>query len=138
MKLLDLTEATIKPVYHVTLTKHVEKIKQKGLLPMQSSNWVKAGNKERHHHGEIFAFEVMNDAVRWAGKWDWDLYKKFGSGNISIIELKNVPDWEEDDADPLGQAGADGKWLKRVESVKPDQIGKVSKFTPQMLKAVIR
>lgn len=44
--------------------------------------------------------EHLTDAMRWASKMDWGLdllckssNKKMGSGNISIIQIKNTGEW---------------------------------------------
>jgi P2-related tail formation protein len=72
-------------VYHVTHTKHVAKIQKHGIMPMKTSNWVKAGDKERYGGGEVYAFTHKDDAHQWAGRMDWAHHQKLGSGNISII-----------------------------------------------------
>ena len=105
-------------VYHVTKTENVSKIKEKGILPLQTTNWVRAGDKSRYGKGEIYAFENITDAARWAGKMDWEFNKDMGSGKISIIRIKNTGDWNKDENDPLGQAGAKGSWL-----TKPSKVG---------------
>jgi hypothetical protein len=54
-----------KFLYHVTYTKNIPAIKEKGLLPFQTTNW-KTGKGERYGEGEVYAFEHPQDAVRWA------------------------------------------------------------------------
>ena len=75
-------EAGEDHIYHVTHTKHVDKIQKHGILPMKTSNWVKAGNKERYGGGEVYAFTHRADAEAWAGRMDWANHQKIGSGNI--------------------------------------------------------
>ena len=82
-----LTESASGTLYHVTQTKNIPKIKAKGILMMQPTNWLQAGSKERYGSGDVFAFDHLEDAVRWAAKWDWELFNKMGSGNISIIKF---------------------------------------------------
>ena len=109
--------------YHCTLTKNVSRIQKSGILPMQTSNWVKAGDKERYGEGQIFAFETLHDAARWAGKWDWEISKNIGSGKVSVVSFKTDPKtWEQDTSDPLSQAGARGKWFKKHGHVPPKDI----------------
>lgn len=122
------------PLYHVTLTKHVPSIQKKGLLPMQTSNWVKAADKKRYGNGEIYTFEHLADAVRWAAKWDYELTKKLGSGDVSILTLKSDADWDVDDADPISQASGKGRWFKLAGKIDPEAITDAKKFTPDMLK----
>ena len=40
-----LCEGLVATLYHVAQTKNVKSIQAKGILPMQTTNWVKAGNK---------------------------------------------------------------------------------------------
>ena len=123
-------------LYHVTLSKNVDKIKKKGILPLQTSNWVQAGNKKRYGDGSIFAFEHKKDAIRWAARWDWDLNKKMGTGDVSILTFESpISDWSEDTADPLGQAGKSGKWLKRKEMVPVSAIKSSEHVTQDLIKS---
>jgi len=122
-------------LYHVTQTKNVNSIKQKGILLLQPSNWIQAGSKERYGDGSIFAFEDMGDAVRWAAKWDWDLNKNIGTGKISVLSfVSNKKDWKADVADPIGQAGAKGKWLKNIRSVPAKDIKSSIPVTLELVK----
>ena len=101
---LRIIESTEKFLYHVTPTDKISKIKKKGLVPMQTSNWVqgtKAGS--RYGEGEIYAFEHPRDAVNWAAKMDWDLNTWMGTGKISIIKFKTSEDWDVDKNDPIAQ-----------------------------------
>lgn len=110
-------------LYHATLTRKVSRIKRQGLRRFQTSNWVRAGNGERHGSGEIFAFTDRQDALRWAAKMDWHLYQKTGSGEVSIVTFNAQPErWIADDSDPLSQAGRRGFWLKSEYPVEPLQI----------------
>lgn len=122
-------------LYHVTHTKHVGKIQKQGLKPMQTSNWVKAGNKERYGGGEVYTFTHKDDAHQWAGRMDWAHHQKLGSGNISIITMKKPKDhkFEVDTNDPLSQAGQKGKWLKTHAPIAPHHIVSVEKYMPKKL-----
>jgi len=137
MKVSDLFESE-ETLYHVTLTKHVAKIKKKGIIPLQTSNWVKAGSDERYGEGEIFSMTSRKDAIRWACKMDWDLNQKMGSGKISIISFTDDSSkWKEDDADPISQASNHGKWLKKYGSVKPEQIKGSEPVTVDVAKSAV-
>jgi len=125
MKLKHVLEdgAPESVLYHVALTKHVPSILQKGITHFNPSNWIKAGSKQRYGEGDIYAFEDERDAIRWAAKMDWEFHKKMGSGNVSVIQFTaDKNDWREDTVDPIGQAGASGKWLKSSVAVKPSAI----------------
>ena len=121
-------------LYHVTRTGDVPKIKEKGLVPFQKSNWVKAGDKKRYGGGEIFTFDNQTDALKWASNMDWAFNKDMGTGKISIVRLKKSGDWAVDIADPLSQSGAKGKWLKKLGSVDSKDIDKSIPVTNDMIK----
>jgi len=124
-----IVEQSSEYLYHVTYTDQA-----KGILPMQTSNWVQAASKDRYGEGEIYAFEHIDDAIRWAAKMDWEFNKKFGSGEISIVRLRRTGDWVVDDNDPLGQAGASGQWLKRMGHVPSEDIEQAIPLTADMTK----
>jgi hypothetical protein len=124
-------------LYHVTKTSSVPRIKKQGILPLQTSNWIQAGSRERYGSGEIFAFEHIKDAIRWAIRWDWILTASWGSGKVSIVEFTaNSDDWIEDTADPLGQASREGRWLKLHGRVKPSQILRTTRVTEKHIRAI--
>jgi GNAT superfamily N-acetyltransferase len=131
-------KSAAKKLYHVTQTEKVPAIQAKGILPLQPSNWVKGESDERYGEGEIFAFNNPIDAVRWAGKMDWDFNKSMGTGKISVVSFTPGKEkWVQDTADPMGQAGAQGKWLKAVGAIKPEQIVGVTPVTSDLIKAVV-
>jgi hypothetical protein len=125
-------------IYHVTHTSRIPKIKKAGLLPMQTSNWVKSGNKERYGEGEVFAFTDKRDAIRWGARMDWEFNKGMGTGKISIITLRQEGDWEDDVADPLSQAGNAGKWIKHMGPVLPENLVEIEPLTSEKIKTLSR
>jgi hypothetical protein len=128
-------EAEGEHLYHVTHPKHVGKIQKHGLQPMQTSNWVKAGDKERYGKGEVYTFTHKDDAHQWAGRMDWAHHQKLGSGKISIVTVKKPQDhkFDVDDNDPLSQAGQKGKWLKTHTPIPAHHIVGVEKYMPKKL-----
>ena len=124
-------------LYHVTQTENVASIQAGGIKPFQTTNWVQAGTGERYGEGQIFAFESKQDAIRWAAKWDWAQNTATGTGRISIIEFESPAEWEQDTADPLGQAGAEGQWLKRYRAVLPEELGPVTPVTNELIKETL-
>lgn len=128
-----------KELYHVTNTKSVSNIRAKGILPMQTSNWIKGQKGERYGGGYIYAMESPESAVRWAGKMDWEFNKAMGTGKISIVVFDPIDgEWEEDTADPMSQVLHNGRWLKSLGSVKPQQIKKIIPVTIDMTRAVVQ
>lgn len=122
-------------LYHVTETRNVGRIRKRGILPLQPSHWAK-GSGERYGEGEIFAFEKPADAIRWAGKMDWAQSMELGTGKISIVEFLARGKWLPDVADPLTQAGSEGRWLKFHGAVKPDQIIGATKIGIEHMRTV--
>lgn len=127
---------SVEFLYHVTHTRLISKIRKEGLIPMKTSNWVKQGDMSRYGEGEIYAFDNMTDAARWAAKMDWDFNQKMGSGDISIIKFKGGEreEWEEDESDPLSRSSAMGKWVKKFTRIMPEDIVGVIPFTEEMAK----
>jgi len=115
-------------LYHVTHTDKVPLIQKKGLLPMQTSNWVKGGG-DRYGQGEVYAFTDLKDAIRWAARMDWDFNKNIGTGKISVLRFKKSSDWEIDENDPMSQASKKGDWLKKIGRVMPEEIDKTVPIT---------
>jgi hypothetical protein len=123
-------------IYHVTHTARIPKIQRNGLLPMQKSNWVRAGNNERYGEGEIFAFTSKVDAIRWGARMDWEFNKNMGTGKISIITLRQEGEWAIDDADPLSQATNKGQWIKHVGKVGPENIVEIEPLTSEKIRTL--
>jgi hypothetical protein len=90
--------------------------------------------------GAIYAFERREDALRWAGKMDWEFHQETGSGKVCILTLETAAlsaGWDIDDNDPFGQLGSAGQWLKRFAMVPGFCIGTCEVFgAPQMREAV--
>lgn len=134
-----LEEKASDYLYHVTHTKKVPLIKKKGLLGMQTSNWVKAGDMSRYGSGEIYAFEHPADAVQWAAKMDWAFDpKEMGKGNISIVRIKKSKGWEIDENDPISQAGKKGNWLKIKRKIFPNEIIDSVPITLEITKKLVK
>ncbi len=131
-----LTETSKNELYHVTHTKHVPSIQKNGLHQMGAdSNWVQQGSGDRYGAGEIYMFTNKEDANRWAGRMDWDFNQTIGSGEISIITFSGLAghEFEKDEGDPMGQAGAQGDWLKTLVPIPPQHIVKVETYNPKKL-----
>ena len=123
-------------LYHVTFTEHVPSIAKMGLVRKAApTNWAPAGKAgTRYGGGQHFAFTHRADALRWAGKMDWEFNKKFGSGKISLVHVREQRGWKEDEADPLSQAGSHGTWLKRSTDVPASDILKHEVVTDEMIR----
>ena len=75
---MRICEVTNPPyLFQVTFTKNVPRIKEKGLLQFQQSNWVRGeGGKRYNEEAGVFAFTHPEDAFRWAFKMQWDMEDK--------------------------------------------------------------
>jgi hypothetical protein len=130
-------------LYHVTHSRYGGSIKKKGIVPLggEGSNWVKGTEEgERYGAGEVYAFEHKDDAIRWAAKMDWSFNKgDSGKGKISIVHIKGQQGdkWLVDESDPLSQATAKGKWLKRLDPVDRKRIAKVEPVTNDMVRDML-
>ena len=124
-------------VYHVTHTKNISKIQKKGIKPLQTTNWERAGDKSRYGEGEIYAFENPQDAVRWGAKMDWEFNKDIGSGKISIVKAESdKKEWEVDKNDPLSQIERKGDWLKKEGAIYPKDIRQTIPLTSNITKRI--
>src|ERR1017187_9567488 len=92
---------------------------------MQTSNWVKAGDRQRYGQGQVYAFSHPHDAMKWAAKMDWEFNKDIGSGKVSVLKVKRGPDWQPDPAQhdsPIESFGAKGEWLRQMKRVPASDI----------------
>jgi len=126
-------------IYHVTRTETAKEIEARGLLPMQDTNWVQAGNKERYGDGDVFAFTHEDDAVRWAGKMDWEFNQGMGTGKISIVEMKTGArdKWKIDTSDPLTQANSKGPWVRSSGKVPASRVVGSKPVTSAMIRDLV-
>src|SRR5262245_43191208 len=124
-------------LYHVTLTERVKSIKRSGLRRFMPSNWVRAGDRSRYGNGEIYAFTHEDDAVRWAGRMEWELFQSCGDGKVSIVEFEQTGQWDTDDSDPLSQASKAGLWLKSLLPVPAENIIGARKVTTHMIRCTV-
>ena len=120
-------------VYHITYTDKVSKIQRQGLTRMNTSNWVVAGTKGRYGNGEVYAFQVFEDAIKWGLKMDWEFNQKFGSGKISVLTVADDGQWDIDKNDPLGQAMSKGHWYKRNTPIAAKKILSTQIVTKDLL-----
>lgn len=124
-------------LYHATWTKTIRRIRKRGLLCMQTSNWVDA-TRQRQGNGWIYAFTDKRDAVRWASKMEWDHYRATGTGKTVVLTLETYgPNWEPDQADPLTRVSYAGGWLRTCHHVPAPCIVAAETVTPAMVRDLI-
>jgi len=121
-----LTENEDNYLYHVTYTKNVPRIKEKGLLQFEPSNWVRGeGGKRYNEDAGIFAFSHPEDAFRWAFKMKFEMEDK----DISIVCLNIGDTWGDDPSeDPIMALSNSGRSLRSQRNIKADRIVDAFKF----------
>jgi len=125
-------------LYHTTWTRLVPRIRRQGLRLCQPSNWESRDGKQKHYGGgAIFAFSDYEDAVRWAGKMEWDHIQKLGTGCISIVVFRRDGQWDSDFADTLTRAMYQGEWLKTFAPIPAAAIVSADAVTTKQIRALI-
>ena len=71
--------------YHTTLKTREKKIQLEGLLVGKRRLWNNAFGSKQGHKKSIYLFSDLDDAIRWAGKMEWEFKKE-----IIIIELTKI------------------------------------------------
>lgn len=125
-------------VYHVTTAKNAKRIRVVGFRTFEPTNWVD-GKRKRLGDGSIYAFRSREDALRWAGKMDWDLHQDTGTGKIVILAI-DAPGWmwENDNNDPLSQACSLGQWIKTHKPIPAGCVSGEEVFTPVLMREAVR
>ena len=121
MKLHELTEAANEQfVYHVTPSKYVASIKEKGLLPIAphgTTNWVKASGDRYQDDPSVYAFRDPEDAYRWAFKHNWDMKE-----DVAIVKIRNSDQWHRDPSEDIMLQMGKGEALRSMERVPPEDV----------------
>ena len=88
------------PVYHVTFSKSLPDIQERGLDPLSGSLWRQAETGERYQdQPSVFSFQDPEEALRWASKMQWEFRDDISDpSDISIIKLRGGDKWESDPA----------------------------------------
>ena len=114
-----LEEGAGQSVYHVTFDKHIPKIKQGGLRPLQTSNWTKAGDQSSRYNeeGGVFAFADPEDAFKWAFKQSWEFKEP-----VSILRLKRGDSWEKDPSGDIALQMGKGDALRSIAAIPASDV----------------
>ena len=115
MRLFEITKSNQQYLYHVTFAKNINKIKKKGLLQFQTSNWVKRSGKRYNQDAGIFAFENARDAVSWASRMRWNFKEP-----VVIIRIEMEEFWDQDPSEEL-QIGY-GRAMRSDRNISADKI----------------
>lgn len=106
-------------VYHVTFDKHIPKIKQDGLRPLQTSNWTKAGDQGTRYNeeGGVFAFADPEDAFKWAFKQQFEFKEP-----VSVLRLTRGDSWEKDPSGDISLQMGKGEALRSIAAVPASDV----------------
>ena len=105
------------PVYHVTFTRNVPSIQERGISPLETSLWEKSGTEEKYQkEPSIYSFSNPEDALRWASKMGWQFRDEIASpSDISILRLKGGEHWEPDPSEDLSLGKSSLRSLGHIE-----------------------
>jgi hypothetical protein len=122
MKSREFLRESTEAVYHVTFSAHVPAILEKGLLPLQTSNWAN-GEGERYNAGGVFAFAHPMDAFKWAFNQNFQFKKP-----VSIVKFTRTNDWHKDPSDDITLQMGAGDALRADGFIGPENVIKVVNF----------
>ena len=124
-------------LYHVTTTRGVESLFNRGITPGSGSNWETEEGKP-YGAGAVFAFDNVRDAIQWAmrmeaNRWDKEAGHRemtgvderpmgYGleKGLFSVVRFKRGSKWAEDK--PPESVGAHGRFWTRKDEVSAQDI----------------
>lgn len=128
-------------VYHVTFTKNIPDIQERGLDPVSQSLWKKQETGGRYQQKPaVYAFTNPEDALSWAGIMSWDFRDEAGKrSDYSIIRLKGGEHWEDDPSEdprltkgrPTYQGLDDkdpGRSVQYQGHIKPEDIVSITQY----------
>lgn len=121
MRVTELFESATVPEYlfHVTLSRNVDRIKSEGLKQFEPSNWSRGDGGDRYNEDAgIFAFEHPADAVRWALKMEWDFKEPISIVRLDMEEFWNVDPTQDINLTMMGK----GRPMKSQQNIKADKI----------------
>ena len=106
-------------VYHVTVTRNLPSIQEKGLNPLSESLWLKQGTGERYQQEpSIYSFSDPEDALQWASKmrndFDIDPADYFSDADISILRLRGGKHWDPDPSEDMSLPGSSRRSLQPI------------------------
>lgn len=119
-------------LYHVTLAENLPKIQKQGIKPQKKSLWTGSLGQKLSKEGAIYAFDVFDDAARWAFKTEFDTQKP-----VAILEFEPHPTSWIQDQHWQGQMGK-GWWLMSYRPVKPAEIKYVIELDDKIRKALVK
>jgi len=103
-------------VYHVTFTRNLPDIQERGLNPLSESLWSKQETGERYQQEpSIYSFSDPGDALHWASKMRYE----FGDDDISLVRLRGGQHWVPDPSEDLSL----GKSSRRsLQPIAPEDV----------------
>ena len=110
-------------VFHVTFTRNLPDIQERGLDPLSESLWSKQETGERYQQEpSIYSFSDPGDALRWASKMRYEFgYEDESSSpaDVSIVRLRGGEHWDQDPSEDLSL----GKSSRRsLQPIAPEDV----------------
>ena len=117
-------------VYHVTFTKNLSDIQERGLDPLSQSLWAKQETGERYQQEpSVYGFTNPEDALNWAGRMKRDFRDEAGeSGDYSIVRLKGGEHWEDDPSGDFSLTGHGGKSVRYQGHINPEDVVSITQL----------
>ena len=110
-------------VFHVTFTRNLPDIQERGLDPLSESLWSKQETGERYQQEpSIYSFSDPGDALHWASKMRYEFgYEGESSSpaDVSIVRLRGGEHWDQDPSEDLSL----GKSSRRsLQPIAPEDV----------------
>ena len=125
-----------EPVYHVTFSKNLPEIRQRGLSPIQPSLYRRAtpeGLERYQSEPSVFAFTNPEEALDWAGHMSWEFRDEAPENlDYSIIKLRGGKQWGKDPA--AGSLGLGRSSKRSLSHISPEDILDVMTYPPPVMK----
>lgn len=112
----EFLEQSEQALFHVTFTKNLERIAEKGLMLFEPSLWVNPSG-DRMGDAQVYGFESAEAALRWSQKQGFDFNE-----SVSIIKLIRDELWEEDPSDYMSNLARPGRSMRRMGPVAASEI----------------
>ena len=122
-----LTEGSSGTYYHATHKDNLSSIRKNGITPQEKTSTTARDGSRLSSTSKIHVCREKKYAILWGAKLDYNLHKKFGSGKMYVITIKNGKNEEPDK-----HWESMGRWFKIDPTTKND-IKKIEKITSQMV-----
>lgn len=130
--------AVTKAYYHVTTTRRLKSIKQKGIEPGHNRRWRTQFGVKLGQRGNIYLMSDFSSAIRWACKQEWEEYQgkpPVPSPYVIVCVRENPKNVEPDPHPENGLYG--NSWFMKTGSIPPEDITHIIPLTLELRKQVV-